>query len=94
MSGHAFGTSEAVVSRRVLLSALNRLRARGGRKVTATLVANRLSVRGTIEAQDVLDVAAANSSLIATTGATIGLTGAGLTAARSRMSPRQHYVGD
>lgn len=91
---HIFGTAEATVSRRHLLSTLNRLRARGGRKVAAALVARRMDLRRHIEAQDVLDVAAANPTLIDVSGSDVGLTGAGLTAARSRMSPASQLVGD
>lgn len=94
MSGHVFGTADALASRRALLAQLNSLRARGGRKVTAALVAKRMSARHKIEAQDVLDVAAANPTLTAVTGATVGLTALGLRAARSRMSPRRMIVGD
>ncbi len=95
MAGHhIFGTGDAVPSRRHLLSALNRLRARGGRKVTAALVAGRIDLRRHVEAQDVLDVAATNPTLVDVTGSTVGLTDAGLTAARSRMSPASHLVGD
>lgn len=83
-----FGTSEATASRTALLAMLNRLRARGGRTVTATVVAKRLAPRGSITAVEVEAVADANPTLVNNDDGDLSLTSAGLVAARGRMTPR------
>lgn len=83
-----FGTAEAAPSRTALLAALLRLRARQGRTVAAAMVAKRMAPRGTITAQEVEDVADANSTLVVNDDGDLTLTDAGLRAARSRATPR------
>lgn len=81
--------SQATASRVVLLATLNRLRARGGRKVSATKVSRYLYPRRKVTAATIRTVAAANPTLITDDGSGgLTLTAAGHRAARSRMSPR------
>lgn len=85
-----FGNAgQATASRVTLLSTLNRLRGRNGRKVSATRVARYLYPRRKVSAATIRTVAAANPTLVTDDGSGgLTLTGAGLRAARSRMSPR------
>lgn len=86
---HTFGTGEPTASRTALLAALLRLRARpGGRTASSTKVAKRLAPRGTITKVEVEAVADANPTLVTNASGTLSLTGAGLTAARSRGTSR------
>jgi hypothetical protein len=83
-----FGTAQAVASRTALLAMLNRLRARGGRTVSSTVVAKRLAPRGSITSVEVEAVADANPTLVTNTSGALTLTDAGLIAARGRMTSR------
>lgn len=85
-----FGVGEATASRVVLAAAVNRLRGRAGRTVKVTKVAKRINQRGTVTTAEVVAVAQANPTLFTLSSANslITLTGTGLRAARSRMTPR------
>jgi len=84
-----FGAGQTTASRVVLLATLNRLRARNGRKVSATRVARFLYPRRKVTTTTIRSVAAANPTLVTDDGSgNLTLTSAGLRAARSRMSPR------
>lgn len=86
---HTFGHADGVPSQTTLIAALNRLRATSSaRKVAASKVAKRINQRGTITGSEVLAVAADIPLLVTVSGSDVYLTGAGRTAARSRMTPR------
>lgn len=84
------GAGETVSSRTHLLAMVNRLRGRSGRTILVARVARYLHPRGRVTAAEVVTVAQANPTLftLSNGNANITLTGAGLRAARSRMSPR------
>lgn len=91
---HKFGTADPTPSRVTLLAMLNRLRARNGRKVSAARVARFMVPRRKVTATVVRNVAAQNPTLVTDDGVgNLTLTGAGLRAARSRMSPRYDIKG-
>lgn len=83
---HTFGSS-ATIDRHVLLAELLKAHAYGSRRITAAKVAARIGKRR-VTAGMVNTVAAANASLISTSGG-LHLTAAGITAARQHRNPRE-----
>lgn len=78
--------TNTVIARRLVLAALLRAHATGGRKKPVRAVAAFIGKR--VSAADVLTVAGANATKIAVTGQTLGLTDAGLIEAREHPQPR------
>lgn len=82
-----FGTADDASHQR-LLAELNKVHAHGSKTVTAGFIAKRINRRGLVTATEVRNVAAEITSLVTDTSGNLKLTNAGITAARSGMSPR------